>query len=241
MFKALSVVATVAVGAAISFASSISGTLYWTSGTLVNQATPSASPQTVVVKLGGTNRTIANILIPGSTSVPIEAGSPVEILEDSSTPFAATYTATTALVLANDGSGAEGNRSIKISSSGVMQSGIMFPISPFGSAGLSFAMPPCTIGGVYIFKNGPLISIDTNITSYNLAIPTSPTGTTFGSIAIPAGDSPVEEFAFEASGNGILSFTGISTNNTLWVAGNIQGTATTFTSTNMSITPTSSF
>jgi len=238
MVRAFALLTVILISVSATLASTISGKLYWTSGTVVKAFYPSTGPENIEVKIGAKTETITAV-VPGSTTSEITSGTILEFLESSSQPFAADYASTTCTVSDNDGTGILGRRSVAISTTGVLQDTIAYPVGMFTFTSLSFYLPACSIGTLE-FKNGVTAGFSTLLPSYDLSIPVGSTAT-LGSIAIPSSADPIETFNFTAQGNGALTFQGSGSSDTLWITGLNTGAPSFFTSASLSITPSYTF
>jgi hypothetical protein len=247
MLKALAALAALTFGASITFAATLTGTFTYISGTTVATINPSASAQTVVLKVGTTNESFTDVIVTGAIGSPITAGTPFEILEKGSQPFAATFAADTDLLVGpTDLSGILGRRSVPITTTGVLSDSVGFPIGEFDVNILNFFYPAFTVGTVE-FKNGMITTFSSEVKSYSIEIPTSTTTATLGTALFPTTQDPVESFSFLAVGNGGWTVTGSgastaisSTERALYLTGSLAGTPTFFTSVTLSITASAS-
>lgn len=231
--------AALTVGASMSFANTISGSFKWVTGTTTTTVAAKTTAQTLVIKVGTTNETFPDVMVPGLAGVTsFPAGTPIALLEAGSQPFAATYPASSTVLFSDeDGSGIAGRRAVPISTAGVLSDSLLFPNYGTGYAAIALAYPDFTIGTL-AFKNGLVFNISSFISSYSIALPTA-TASTLGDIVIPTTDDPIESFDFEAIGNGTISVSGSGRSNSeiLYVSGVAIGTATTFTTATFSIAP----
>lgn len=241
MNKAIAALALLAVGATMSFATTISGSFIYVSGTTVATVTPKAAAQTVVLKVGSTNETFTDVIVTGSAANSIMAGTPFEILEKGSQPFVATFSSTNLIVGPTDLSGILGRRSVPMTTAGVLSDSVGFPVGEFDINLLSLYFPACTVGS-FDFKNGILANFGSEVKSYSIAVPTSSSTATLGSAEYPLTQDPIESFSLLCSGNGGLSISGeglseaASTYQYLYISGVLTGSPTFFTSAVLSVT-----
>ncbi len=241
MFKALAALAVFAAGATMTFATTtISGSFIFVSGTSTTTITPKAAAQTITLKVGSTNETFSGVIVTGSTAAPIMAGTPFEILEKGSQPFAASYTSTDLLANPTDLSGISGRRTIPMTTAGVLSDSIGFPVGEFDINIVSLFLPPCTLGS-FEFKNGIDCIFSGEVKSYSIQVPTSTAVGTLGTAEYPLTVDPLESFSFTASGNGAITVNGSGTSSAassyqyLYLAGLISGSPTFFTAATLNV------
>lgn len=242
--KALTTIAVFGLGTAMTFAGgTISGTFIYASGTTVASVTPKASAQTVVLKVGSSDVTFTDVVVTGSASSPIPSGTSFEILEKGSQPFNADFLVDSLLAGPTDLSGILGRRSVPMSSTGVLSDSIGFPVGQFDINTITLYFPACSVG-TYEFKNGVNAVFGSEVKGYSIVIPSSSTTGTLGTVVFPLTQDIIQSFSLVAAGNGSLTMQGSGTCNvgsieqSLYLAGQVSGTPTYFTTASLTVTAT---
>lgn len=233
----LPVVAVAALSANSLATTTISGTYKWLIGTLTANVNPKTTAQSVGIKVGTTNMTVANVMVTGNPATTIYAGQAFTILNTGSQPFANTYS-TLSLVAYNqyDGSGLVGRRTVPMDSTGTLTDAIGFagvPGSSTAPAAVTLLFPKFMLGTSSCL-NGMIENLSEPINSFSLAVPTT-TGSGCGSVAFPSSSVVPNGFSFSANGTGSLQMVGVSTTSSVAVAGITVGNAQYYTSVILSI------
>ncbi|HEY3781617.1 MAG TPA: hypothetical protein VGL56_11065 [Fimbriimonadaceae bacterium] len=238
MLKTLSILALVAIGVTCAFATdTISGSMGWVSGTATATINPSATAQTIVLKVGTVNKTYPGVLVIGSATStgPISSGDAVELMVAGSQPFAATYSAggTISAFTAYSGDDATARRAVPISTTGVTQDAIAFANT--GQPTLEMLTPNCNIAGTYLFYGGVDLSIAVPVAKYSVSLPAPSVASGVSTVAFPTGSLPMNTFDFLAEGESTMEVGGRSSTTNVYCSGQFSGSVATFTSSVLSI------
>jgi len=215
MKKALTVVVGLLALVGSSFASVISGSMKWYTGTLDAAITIASTTQSVDVKVGTTTKTFT-CLVPGAPGTSCPAGTAVTVLESGSSPFIGTFVTGSDLVALPELSGTSGaattRRLVPLSTAGETTDNVAF-VNPYGtSTNAGLLVPPCTVGTID-FLGGVTLNMLVGLTSYSITEPTT-TAATLGSVAFPAGYLSPNSVVGQFNGNGILAIIGSSATST---------------------------
>jgi hypothetical protein len=237
MFKSLTVLAALTLGAVSSFATaSLTGSFKWVSGTLTSNVTTTAVAQTVVLDVAGKSTTFSNTFLPGPVGTEYYSGTTIEILESGSIPFGGTYPsgATLSAFVNYDNSNAS-RRTVSISTTGAIASNIGLPVYDSEVISFDFYLPGLTISGVN-FPNGVSEHIGAAINSYSIPLPTSSSTTSFAVVTFPGTAAPLNQVQFNGFGNGTFLAGGSGTGHNVEIASTATGSPTTITAANFTIT-----